>query len=32
MNLRYSPCQSSTLPETVAKYVDENAINIDGEV
>ena len=31
MKLRYSPCQSSTLPETQIKYVDENTINIDGE-
>jgi hypothetical protein len=31
MKIKYSPCQSSTLPETQIKYVDENTINIDGE-
>lgn len=31
MKIRWSPCQSSTLGETIVKYVDENTINIDGE-
>ena len=31
MKLNQSPCQSSALPETQIKYVDENTINIDGE-
>ncbi len=31
MKLKYSPCQSSALPETQIKYVDENTLNIDGE-
>jgi hypothetical protein len=32
MRARYSPCQSSTLPETRIRYVDENTITINGNL